>query len=107
MNPGLAINGLNEHGVEVSSAGRSVSDDHSVQVMTMHKAKGMEFTHVVLIGVGSDMLPQQWQYRGLAESERKDAIQRERALLYVAASRARDQLVITTHDEPSKLLPKA
>lgn len=101
-----AINGLNEHGFEVGASSRGTTDDSPVQVMTMHSAKGMEFTHVILIGVGTDVLPQKWQYRGLAEAEREDALQRERALLYVAASRARDQLVITTHGEPSELLPR-
>lgn len=34
-----------------------------------------------------------------------DMLQRERALLYVAASRARDALMITLSGEPSELLP--
>ena len=102
-----ATNGLNEHGLEVGASSRGASDDAPVQVMTMHSAKGMEFTHVVLIGVGSDVLPQEWQYHGLAEAEREGALQRERALLYVAASRARDQLIITTHGDPSELLPRS
>jgi hypothetical protein len=32
---------------------------------------------------------------------------RERSLLYVAASRARDELVITYHGSPSELLPQS
>lgn len=102
-----ATNGLNKHGLVVGTPSRGTTSNAPVQVMTMHSAKGMEFTHVVLIGVGSDVLPQEWQHHGLAEAEREGALQRERALLYVAASRARDQLIITTHGDPSELLPRS
>ena len=46
-----------------------------------------------------------YQLEGLGEAEKADAHQRERSLLYVAASRARDELVLTTHSAPSEFLP--
>lgn len=49
--------------------------------------------------------PRPPQWRVIGEAERQDALQRERALLYVAATRARDELVVTTHGQPSALLP--
>ena len=99
------VNGLADHGIEIELSDDRKADGSIVQVMTMHSAKGMEFTHVVLIGVGANVLPQRYQLQGLADAEADDARQRERSLLYVAASRARDQLVITTHEELSELLP--
>ena len=42
----------------------------------------------------------------VAASRARDALQRERSLLYVAASRARDALVVTTVGERSELLPE-
>ncbi|CAM5305885.1 3'-5' exonuclease [Corynebacterium variabile] len=97
----------------LSAAGLDVTDsrqattaaDHEVAVMTMHSAKGLEFTHVVLLGVDAATMPQQFRMRGLAEAEKEDIIERERALLYVAASRARDALMVTVLGEPSELLP--
>lgn len=82
-----------------------LASKEAVSVMTMHGAKGMEFTHVVLLGITRDVLPFQLAMAGLAEAEREEALQMERALLYVAAARARDELVIITHGEPSELLP--
>ncbi|WP_245974859.1 3'-5' exonuclease [Corynebacterium alimapuense] len=76
-----------------------------VSVMTMHSAKGLEFTHVVLLDVNENSMPRDYQLHGLGEAEVADVLQRERALLYVAASRARDALMITTSDRPSTLLP--
>ena len=81
-------------------------DDQPVSVMTMHNAKGLEFTHVVLMGVNEGALPQRYRLIGLPEAEREDARQQEQALLYVAASRARDKLLVSMVGEPSELLPK-
>lgn len=83
----------------------SVAAQHDVAVMTMHSAKGLEFTHVVLMGVDAATMPQQFRMRGLADAEKEDIMQRERALLYVAASRARDGLMVTVLGRPSELLP--
>lgn len=97
---------LGEEGIEVNTLHDANSTaDHPVNVLTMHNAKGLEFTHVVLLGVGRDSLPPRYQITGLAAAEKADALQRERALLYVAASRARDQLLVSIIGEPSELLP--
>ena len=98
----------------LSEAGVAVNDSHSpvrasempVSVMTMQNAKGMEFSHVILLDIGERSLPQRSALRGLAPAEYEDALLRERALLYVAASRARDQLLVSVVGEPSPLLPE-
>lgn len=66
-----------------------------VPVMTMHSAKGIEFQHVIVLGAGSGEIPAPWAIDRLTEADREDAILRERSLLYVAATRARDELVVT------------
>ncbi|MGP5194827.1 3'-5' exonuclease [Arthrobacter rhombi] len=73
-------------------------------LMTMHSAKGMEFQNVIVMGVGDGELPATWDYDKLPEAEQADAVMRERSLLYVAASRARDELVVTWAGAPSRLL---
>ena len=70
----------------------------------MHSSKGMEFTHVVLARVSEGNVPAPPR-KGLTEEDLDHLRRRERSLLYVAASRARDQLVVTTGAEPSTLLP--
>lgn len=67
--------------------------------MTYHRAKGMEFTHVILFGVGEEARydPARTAYD---EQSREAAELRERSLLYVAATRARDQLAITWSGRP-------
>lgn len=75
--------------------------------MTMHRAKGMEFAKVVLVGVGAKNMPRTYFIDALPEGDRADALQRERSLLYVAATRARDELVVVYAGDPSDLLPQA
>lgn len=99
-------NALGDHGIDaVVTNNTELAAHNEVSVMTMHGAKGMEFTHVVLMGVGRDIVPQSYRFSGLSEEDAAATVQQERSLLYVASSRARDALVITTQGEPSELLP--
>jgi len=74
-------------------------------VMTMHRAKGMEFARVLIFGVDSSALPAPFALKNVAAADRADILQREKSLLYVAATRARDELVLAWAGDPSELLP--
>ncbi|MGI8729556.1 MAG: 3'-5' exonuclease [Solirubrobacteraceae bacterium] len=62
--------------------------------MTMHRAKGMEFSHVLIFGVDAELVLAAYLLKNVPEGERGDLLQRERLLFYVAATRARDELVV-------------
>jgi len=72
-----------------------VNDPGVVQLMTMHRSKGMEFSRVVLFKQGT-LLGGDGALRHpeLSEAELNEQHLRNRSLLYVAATRARDELVI-------------
>lgn len=76
-------------------------------VMTMHRAKGMEFVRVLIFGVDSSALPAQFALKNVPDADKADILQREKSLLYVAATRARDELVLLWAGDPSDLLPVA
>jgi len=88
------VTALNERGVPVAAVDREKPPKGRVAVMTMHRAKGMEFAKVVLAGVGVRSAAEQARLDELDESERAEAELRARSLLYVAATRARDELVV-------------
>lgn len=102
----LIVRALNDRGVSAQVLDDDLPAGGQVQVLTMHRSKGMEFRCVVLAGVDRDHVPSQHQLRGVPEEELGEAEQRERSLLYVAASRARDQLVVTWSGQASELLKK-
>lgn len=59
--------------------------------MTMHGAEGMEFSKVILFAVNEGPLPFGYEVSNPPECEARDALLRERSLLYGAATRARDE----------------
>lgn len=73
-------------------------------VLTMHKAKGLEFSRVVLYDVSVGSYPPPVSLKNVLPEDRPEALSKARSLLYVAASRARDELVVTAVGAPSKLL---
>jgi DNA helicase-2/ATP-dependent DNA helicase PcrA len=61
-----------------------------VSLMTIHSAKGLEFDTVYIVGAEEGIFPNM-----LAEEE-PDGIEEERRLAYVAVTRAKKQLVVTS-----------
>ncbi|KAB1659686.1 AAA family ATPase [Pseudoclavibacter chungangensis] len=73
-------------------------------ILTMHQSKGLEFSRVVLPNLSASEFPPSWALRDVTPEDLEEARLRERSLLYVAASRARDELVVTWTGTPSELL---
>ncbi|SUE13267.1 UvrD/REP helicase [Rhodococcus gordoniae] len=98
------VRALGERGVEARALDNSPITSGHVQVLTMHRSKGMEFSRVVLAGIDDAHVPSAATMRSVPEEEQPEALLRERSLLYVAASRARDALVVTWSGRKSALL---
>ena len=63
---------------------------------TMHTAKGLEFRAVVVMACDSEVIPLQSRVESTAdEAELEEVYNTERNLLYVACTRARDNLLVT------------
>ena len=98
------VNGLAQHGVEVRAVDREAAGRGRPVVMTMHRAKGLEFRKVLLFDVSRSAIPRPLRDQQYSDADRDDALLRERSLLYVAATRARDQLAISWSGEASPLI---
>jgi DNA helicase II / ATP-dependent DNA helicase PcrA len=86
----------------------------AVQLMTVHGAKGLEFSHVFLLRVNSKAFPAnertplfEFPVRLMKEElpQGQFHIQEERRLFYVALTRAQDRLTITTLTEKKNKVP--
>ncbi len=69
-------------------------DDNKLKIMTIHQAKGLEFPLVIIIGLNEGILPSKQSIEG-GDVE----ISRERNLMYVAMTRARDNLILAVRPE--------
>ncbi|MFC0432563.1 UvrD-helicase domain-containing protein [Kutzneria buriramensis] len=89
------VTALNEHGIDARAVDRDRPPAGRVPVMTMHRAKGTEFSKVVL-AAGRPSPAELARLERLDPAERADAELRTQSLRYVAATRARDELVVVT-----------
>lgn len=86
-------------------SGSEEGDSSGVNFATMHRAKGLEFKFVFVIGCSNDIVPHRYTLTQLTDQADIDAgLERERQLLYVAITRARDEAFITWVGEPSEFL---
>lgn len=69
-------------------------DFRSVQLMTMHSSKGLEFDFVIVAGISDRIIP-----------DSLEMIEEERRLLYVALTRARESLFIMVHIAEDGIVP--
>jgi hypothetical protein len=72
---------------------------------TMHLAKGLEYRAVVVMACDDEIIPSQTRIEGVAdEADLEEVYETERHLLYVACTRARDYLLVTSGGTPSEFL---
>ncbi|MDE7261377.1 MAG: UvrD-helicase domain-containing protein, partial [Oscillospiraceae bacterium] len=68
----------------------SAGSDNCVSLMTMHSAKGLEFPNVYVVGMEEGVFP------GMRAAGDDEEMEEERRLCYVAMTRAREHLTMTT-----------
>src|ERR1035438_1764267 len=77
-----------------------------VRAGAMHAMKGLEFQAVAVIGVEQGLVPEPAAVTSASEDAVSHAqdLQRERCVLFVACTRARDHLYVSGTGEPSMFL---
>ena len=89
------LNAFLAHAVLESGQGQGAAHEDSVQLMTLHMAKGLEFPLVFLVGLEEGLFPHS---RSDAEAGR---MEEERRLAYVGITRARRQLYVSYAEKRS------
>lgn len=117
--------GLLEGEVDASAEADLTTDQDSVQIMTVHRSKGLEFEQVYLFDLTSGTFPSSIRSGGIAIPSELLAdeilpegdwhLAEERRLMYVAMTRAKSELTISysfdhggaRHKKPSSFLAEA
>ena len=76
-----------------------------VSISTMHLAKGLEFRAVAVMACDDEIIPLQERIETVGDdADLQDVYDTERHLLYVACTRARDHLLVTSVEPASEFL---
>jgi superfamily I DNA/RNA helicase len=96
---------LSQHGIpSVIVEGDKETAGPGVRLATMHRMKGLEFQNVLLANVSEGVAPYAAALASDDPTTRDAARNQERCLLYVACTRARDELAICGFGRPSPFL---
>jgi superfamily I DNA/RNA helicase len=97
----LEARGLNLYRIQTHDERR----EPGIRIATMHRVKGLEFNHMICPGVNEDVLPLSY---GLSlqdnEQSKSDFELKERSLFFVALTRARKSVLITSYGKMSSFL---
>lgn len=99
---------LKNAGISTYRIRRSIAEDrrtHGLRLASMHRVKGLEFDYVIVAGVNEGVVP--LNASQLSESDAFEAAEsdtRERALLYVAVTRAKRAAIVSAHGKRSPFL---
>lgn len=96
---------FDELGIKTRLLSRVVGDvpsEPGLRLATMHRVKGLEFDRVAIVAVNDKVVPLASALGAASDdAAREDAERQERSLFYVALTRARREVLITSHGEPS------
>ncbi len=97
--------------VQASALPFKILDEHvetasgHVSISTMHLAKGLEFRAVVVMACDDEIIPLQERIETVGDdADLQEVYDTERHLLYVACTRARDHLLVTSVEPASEFL---
>ncbi len=96
-----AVSAIEKAGITYKQLDSYIQLAHGyASICTMHLAKGLEFRAVVIMACDDEIIPSQERIEAVADSaDLEEVYDTERHLLYVACTRARDRLLVTSGGE--------
>lgn len=105
---GAYENALRANGITCVRLSRKLADNRSqdgVRLATMHRVKGLEFRHVMIVAANDNYLPLKQAMESSDDpTEYRASEFSERALFHVSATRAIRQLFVSYYGHPSPFL---
>lgn len=104
----LFAKNLETAGIETVAIKRRQAEDRrvpGVRLATMHRAKGLEFMAIALVAMNDGVVPNILALRSAPDDAgREEILNSERMLVYVAATRAKKRLLVSSSGKPSDIL---
>ncbi|MCD4709170.1 MAG: AAA family ATPase, partial [Candidatus Sabulitectum sp.] len=98
---------LKKHGLStciIKHSEKDSQDKPGVRIATMHRVKGLEFNTMIIASANKGIIPHSKAIMGSDSVTSREGEKAEKALLYVAVTRARKNVLITGYGEISEWL---
>lgn len=104
----LYAGNLRSAGIETYEIKRDSAEQRDrpgIRLATMHRVKGLEFDHIIVVAVNKGVVPLDVALRSADDQITERNLETgERSLLYVALTRAKKSALLTAYGEPSPYL---
>lgn len=105
---GIYADLLKERDIKTYKIKRTEAEDRyldGVRIATMHRVKGLEFDYVFLVGINKEIVPlKRIVVEATDNVTKKERVIGERSLLYVAATRAKKAVFVSSYGIKSEFL---
>jgi superfamily I DNA/RNA helicase len=90
--------------VKISRNTKDNISDTGIRLATMHRVKGLDFDHVIIASMNKGIVPLKLVERSEEEQIEAEKLTKEKSLVFVAATRAKKSLLVTSYGEKSEFL---
>lgn len=90
--------------LKISRNSKDDLSDTNVRIATMHRVKGLDFDHVIIASINKGIVPLETSEISDEELINKEYLQKEKSLVFVAATRAKKSLLVTSYGLKSEFL---
>jgi len=92
--------------VKISRNTKDNISNNGIRLATMHRVKGLDFDHVIIASMNSGIVPLEVSDKSDEQQIEYEKLLREKSIVFVAATRAKKSLLITSYGVKSQFLNK-
>jgi superfamily I DNA/RNA helicase/mRNA-degrading endonuclease RelE of RelBE toxin-antitoxin system len=90
--------------VKISRNTKDNISNNGIRLATMHRVKGLDFDHVIIASMNKGIVPLEISEKSNEQQIEDERLLREKSIVFVAATRAKKSLLITTYGTKSTFL---
>jgi superfamily I DNA/RNA helicase len=90
--------------VKISRNTKDNISNSGIRLATMHRVKGLDFDHVIIASMNNGIVPLEVSEKSDEQKIENERILKEKSLVFVAATRAKKSLLVSSYGEQSMFL---
>lgn len=101
---GSYFTGKNISTIKISRNTKDNISNNGIRLATMHRVKGLDFDHVIIASMNDGIVPLEISEKSYEQQIEEEKLLKEKSIVFVAATRAKKSLLITSYGQKSILL---